>query len=226
MNAANYEAFWTGLAAADAGNIIFSSVSKGKNIQIVDVTFGPNYTGDVTFSDGTIITITQVTMDTAGNILMIYMTDGKETKQCECGYDSNGYLIQVGPTTVQNMQSLGIVTNIPTQSRTVTPDGTDFTVTAGTGYAALESVHIKGDDNLRSYNIIEGVTIYGCEGTAKVLTDLQIKIVTPTGDNMTIEPDPEYAALEKVIIEGDNDLIPENIKKGVTIYGVLGTYEG
>ena len=89
-------------------------------------------------------------------------------------------------------------------------------------------------------------------------TQLQTNVtVTPTTSSQTIEPSSGYdgladvtveavtAAIDENIVAGnikdgvtilgvagtyvkpeDANLVPENIKKGVTIYGVVGTYEG
>ena len=52
---------------------------------------------------------------------------------------------------------------------------------------------------------------------------LQIKNVVPGTTDQKILPDDVYLALSEVNVEGDSDLIPDNIKQGVTIFGVEGT---
>ncbi len=56
--------------------------------------------------------------------------------------------------------------------------------------------------------------------------ELQEVWVTPTGSDMTVEADDDYDGLSTVHVSGDNDLIADNIKDGVTIYGTTGTYAG
>ena len=52
---------------------------------------------------------------------------------------------------------------------------------------------------------------------------LQIKTVTATASGLTVTPDEDYDGLGAVSVSGDADLVPENIKEGVEIFGVTGT---
>lgn len=52
----------------------------------------------------------------------------------------------------------------------------------------------------------------------------QSKTVTPNAAGQTVAPDAGYDALSSVIINADADLIAGNIKSGVNIFGVTGTY--
>lgn len=54
----------------------------------------------------------------------------------------------------------------------------------------------------------------------------QTKTVTPSTSDQNITADPGYDALKKVVVEGDADLIASNIKSGVSIFGVTGSYDG
>ena len=82
------------------------------------------------------------------------------------------------------------------------------------------------DSDLVAGNILDGVTIFGVEGT----------IVSPepaTGDNFTGDdgdptipvPAAKYAA-GKIATAQDSDLVAGNIKSGITIFGVEGNYAG
>lgn len=63
-------------------------------------------------------------------------------------------------------------------------------------------------------------------------TQLQTNVtITPTTSSQTIEPSSGYDGLADVTVEAvtaaiDENIVAGNIKKGVTILGVTGTYEG
>ena len=63
-------------------------------------------------------------------------------------------------------------------------------------------------------------------GKTAVTPILQSKTVTPTTSSQSVTPDNGYDGLSKVTVEGDANLIPENIAKDATIFGVTGTHEG
>ena len=55
---------------------------------------------------------------------------------------------------------------------------------------------------------------------------LQSKTVTPTAAGLTVLPDDGFDGLSEVVINGDSDLVAANIKSGVNIFGVAGSYVG
>lgn len=52
----------------------------------------------------------------------------------------------------------------------------------------------------------------------------QQKSVTPNGNATIVNYDGDYDGLSSVTIYGDADLVSSNIKSGITIFGVRGTY--
>lgn len=63
-----------------------------------------------------------------------------------------------------------------------------------------------------------GVTLSGGE--------VQSKEVSPSTEDLVVLPDEGFDALKSVTVKGDIDLKAENIKDGVELFGITGTYTG
>lgn len=113
------------------------------------------------------------------------------------------------------------------QEKQVTPTSEETVVTADEKYAALSKVTVLGDAQLKPENIRAGVEIFGVSGA---LTDYDKPLmeyeVTPSQKTKTLVPDSDHSGFSKVIVNGDDNLVASNIRKGVTIFGVTGTNEG
>lgn len=113
------------------------------------------------------------------------------------------------------------------QEKQVTPTSEETVVTADEKYAALSKVTVLGDAQLKPENIRAGVEIFGVSGE---LTDYDKPLmeyeVTPSKKTKTLVPDSDHSGFSKVTVNGDENLVASNIRKGVTIFGVTGTNEG
>lgn len=126
--------------------------------------------------------------------------------------------------------------NVNNQSKTVDPTTTKATIKPDTGYTGLDKVTVNAvtsaiDSNIATGNIKDGVSILGVLGTVVELNG-ETATVTPSTSEQTITPTGENKnALTSVTVEAvtaaiDANIVAENIKAGVTILGVEGTYTG
>lgn len=109
-------------------------------------------------------------------------------------------------------------------AKTVTP-GTTTQTAVESGRYTTGAVTVAGDANLVAGNIASGVSIFGVAGTHAGQKPEQSKTVTPTAAGQTVTPD-SGKVLSSVVVNGDADLAAGNIKSGVNIFGVTGTYAG
>lgn len=78
----------------------------------------------------------------------------------------------------------------------------------------------------KTFTSAAGLKVTGTHTCPSGGAELQSKIVTPGKIAQIIKPDSGYDGLSQVTVNGDTDLVPGNIKSGVNIFGVDGSYEG
>lgn len=105
-------------------------------------------------------------------------------------------------------------------AQTITPTTTAQTIASNTYLTGTQT--IAGDAALASGNIKSGVTIFGVTGN--YAPALQSKTFTPTSAGSTLTPDEGYYGLSQVTVSGSANLVAGNIKSGVNVFGVVGTY--
>lgn len=127
------------------------------------------------------------------------------------------------------------------QSKTVSPATTAQTVTADDGYDGLEQVTVNAMPTVEqatpalsistgglvtaSATQNAGYVAAGTKSATMQLTTQASKTVTPGTDAQTAVASGCYTT-EEVTVAGDSNLVAGNIKSGVSIFGVSGSYAG
>lgn len=120
------------------------------------------------------------------------------------------------------LQSKVIVTPSTSQQNIIPSDGYD-----GMSEVEVLAVDSNIDEDIKPENIKSGVNILGVDGTLEY-NKLQEEItVSPMTVDQIIYPDDDYDAVKKIKVdkvtsEIDDSIIPENIREGVEILGVIG----
>lgn len=126
------------------------------------------------------------------------------------------------------------------QEKSVTPTTSQQEVTPDSGYDGLSKVTVGAMQTAEQATPIvsvdsegkitasatqsEGYVSAGTKSATKQLTTKAATTYTPGTADQTIAAGTYLTG--KQTIKGDENLLPENIKKGVTIFGKVGTYEG
>ena len=147
---------------------------------------------------------------------------------------TNEQFTEITPSEGKNAMTM-VVVSPKNQSLEAFPSTATQTFNVPEGYSGYGTVHVGKvtssiDSNIRIENIRKNVTILGVTGDLEELIGETINIF-PSTTTQTITPSSGYtgitrATVNPVTISIDNTIIAANIKKGVTILGVTGTYEG
>lgn len=75
----------------------------------------------------------------------------------------------------------------------------------------------------KTFTSQNGLKVGGTYEPPSTEPTLQAKTVTPSATQQVIVPDSGYDGLSQVTVSGDSNLIADNIKSGVNIFGITGT---
>ncbi len=125
------------------------------------------------------------------------------------------------PTGTDTSDATATAANI-LSGKTAYVKGSKITGTMKNNSTVEKTLGILGDGSwVKSYTIPAGYH----DGTSNVVINTQSVTVTPRKNPQSITP-VNGNVISDVQVYGDANLIASNIKKGVTIFGVVGTYEG
>lgn len=129
-----------------------------------------------------------------------------------------------GSATVLNGDTLSVTPTTSAQTLTPTSPKNGFTE------VSVSAVTSAIDNNIAPQNIRSGVSILGVNGLANIVNGTTLD-VTPTTSAQTINPTSPKNCFTKVKVAAvtssiDSNLVAGNIRAGVTILGITGTYTG
>lgn len=77
----------------------------------------------------------------------------------------------------------------------------------------------------KTYAGVKAIKLNTTDGDAHIFPTLQERKVVPSTIEQNISPDNGYDGFSIIRVPGDSNLIPENIKSGVSIFGVAGQHD-
>lgn len=127
---------------------------------------------------------------------------------------------------VPDLSNPGAADDLRSGKQLVGADGSIVTgnlpeVTQATPTISVSSGGLITASATQSGGIVEG----GTKSTTQQLTTEEMQIVTPGTESISIGAAGSYM-LGEIYILGDENLVPENIAEGVSIFGVQGTHSG
>lgn len=155
-------------------------------------------------------------------------------------YTSNGEYTITPEQGIDGFSSVDITVNVPSdvnnQNKTVSPSTSSQTVEADSGYSGLGTVTVDAvtsaiDQNIAAGNIKKDVSILGVTGSYDPQPNLSNLNITPSTNAQ--EYNPAISGVDGyslVRVSGvtsaiDQNITAGNIKDGVTILGVTGSYD-
>jgi uncharacterized repeat protein (TIGR02543 family) len=122
------------------------------------------------------------------------------------------------------------VNAIPTETKSQQPNlaSGNQTINATSGKFMTSFTITKDTTNHIASNIRSGKTLYGVTGNLQPAKEEETKTVTPdfSSGNVVVTPTTGKVMTQVTINKDTTNHIAGNIKSGVTLYGVTGTYEG
>jgi len=122
------------------------------------------------------------------------------------------------------------VNAIPTETKSQQPvlSSGDQTINATSGKFMTSFTITKDTINHIASNIRSGTTLYGVTGNLQPAKEEETKTITPnfSSGNVVVTPTSGKVMTQVTINKDTTNHVAGNIKNGVTLYGVTGTYEG
>ena len=120
----------------------------------------------------------------------------------------------------------------PLETKSVTPSTAQQTISPSSGKIGMSQVTVAAapletktvTPTAAAQIVSPSSGKIGMSQVTVAATPLQAKSVTPSASQQVITPGSTYVGLSKVTVAGDADLVAGNIKSGVNIFGVTGTY--
>lgn len=139
----------------------------------------------------------------------------------------------------KGVEILGVTgTYEPDPSQTmkyITPQVYKQEISPDSGYSTMDKVTVYGvsssiDSNIKAANIRKGVKILGVTGNIEPVNGAQITIEPQTVEQFLTPPEDKNAITEVIVKPVtstiDDKIIASNIKEGISILGVEGTFNG